>query len=83
MKTARLWQAWLSRRCLQWHGSAAAVFLGLRPTAYGKAAEAAWTAGSAELGWGGALPMQWLTSLAWRGGSCPKPQKQDGGLAES
>lgn len=32
---------------------------------------------------GSALPMQWLTSLAWHGVSCPKPQVLDGGLAES
>lgn len=33
--------------------------------------------------WGGTLPTQWLTSPAWRGGSRPKPQNSDGGLAES
>lgn len=30
---------------------------------------------------GSALPMQCLTSLAWHGLSCPKPQMQDGGFA--
>lgn len=53
----------------------AAVFFGLGLTAYGKAAEAVWKAGSAELGWRGALLMQWLTFPAWRGGRHPKPQK--------